>query len=170
MSPTTSWPQAGRRQPVVALTLTQNREIVISFMRGRWRRPTAHSTCEGARCRCLCYRRQREKADIALRRGSDHCILYQEADFSEILRERTGGRAVDVVYDSVGRTTFERSLRCLRRRGHCVLFGVSSGPVAPVSPFELAEGGARFSSPGHTWPTTGSILKRYDGGQKICFR
>ena len=85
-----------------------------------------------------------EKADIARRRGADHCILYQETDFSEALRERTGGRGVDVVYDSVGRTTFERSLRCLRRRGLCVLFGVSSGPVASVSPFELAEGGSLF--------------------------
>jgi NADPH:quinone reductase len=85
-----------------------------------------------------------ENADIARRLGADHCILYQETDFSEFLRERTGGRGVNVVYDSVGQTTFARSLRCVRRRGLCVLFGVSSGPVESVSPFELAEDGSLF--------------------------
>ena len=85
-----------------------------------------------------------EKADIARRLGADHCILYQETDFSEFLWERTGGHGVNVVYDSVGRVTLERSLRCVRRRGLCVLFGVSSGPVASISPFELAEDGSLF--------------------------
>jgi NADPH:quinone reductase len=88
-----------------------------------------------------------EKADIARRRGADHCLLYRETDFSQVLRELTGGRGVDVVYDSVGRTTFERSLRCVRRRGLCVLFGVGSGTVRSVSPFELAEGGLAFLHP-----------------------
>jgi NADPH:quinone reductase len=85
-----------------------------------------------------------EKVEIVRRRGADHCILYQETDFSEFAGERTGGRGVDVVYDSVGQTTLERSLRCVRRRGLCVLFGVSSGPIASINPFELAERGSLF--------------------------
>jgi NADPH2:quinone reductase len=85
-----------------------------------------------------------EKGEIARQRGADHCILYREVDFSEVVRELTGGRGVEVVYDSVGRDTIARSLRCLHRRGLCVLFGVSSGSVSSVDPFELAEAGSIF--------------------------
>jgi NADPH2:quinone reductase len=76
-----------------------------------------------------------EKAILAKEAGADHVILYTEADFEQEVKKITSGVGVDVVYDSVGRTTFEKSLNCLRRRGMMVLFGQSSGPVPP---FELS--------------------------------
>jgi NADPH:quinone reductase len=82
-----------------------------------------------------------EKVDVARQRGADHCILYRETDFSQVVRQLTGGRGVEVVYDSVGHDTISRSVR---RRGTCVLFGISSGPVSSVSPFHLAEAGSIF--------------------------
>ena len=73
-----------------------------------------------------------EKAKLAREAGADHVILYSEEDFAGRVRELTGGEGVDVVYDSVGAATFDRSLDCLRPRGTLVLFGQSSGPVPPV--------------------------------------
>lgn len=73
-----------------------------------------------------------EKAELARAAGADHLVLYKDSDFVTEVRRITGGRGVDVVYDSVGRTTFEKSLNCLRPRGLLVLFGQSSGPVPPV--------------------------------------
>ena len=75
-----------------------------------------------------------EKAALARDAGADHVILYTRTDFEEEVKKITSGAGVDVVYDSVGRTTFEKGLNCLRRRGMMVLFGQSSGPVPP---FEL---------------------------------
>ena len=75
-----------------------------------------------------------EKEKLAREAGADHVIRYTEADFTPIARRHTGGRGVDVVYDAVGRTTFDGSLRALRPRGMLVLYGQSSGPVPP---FEL---------------------------------
>lgn len=75
-----------------------------------------------------------EKAKLAREAGADQVILYSECDFSEEVRRLTDGLGVDVVYDSVGRVTFEGSLRSLRPRGLLVLFGQSSGVVPP---FEL---------------------------------
>jgi NADPH2:quinone reductase len=75
-----------------------------------------------------------EKAALAKEAGADHVILYTQMDFEQEVKKITAGAGVDVVYDSVGRTTFEKSLNCLRRRGMMVLFGQSSGPVPP---FEL---------------------------------
>jgi NADPH2:quinone reductase len=75
-----------------------------------------------------------EKAALAKAAGADHVILYTQMDFEQEVKKITSGAGVDVVYDSVGRTTFEKSLNCLRRRGMMVLFGQSSGPVPP---FEL---------------------------------
>jgi len=72
-----------------------------------------------------------EKEALAREAGADHVIRYTELDFAEEVRRLTRGRGVDVVYDSVGRTTFEGSLSCLRPRGLLVLFGQSSGPVPP---------------------------------------
>jgi NADPH2:quinone reductase len=69
------------------------------------------------------------KAALVREAGAAHVIRYDEADFVAETRRLTGGRGVDVVYDSVGKTTFEKSLACLRPRGLCVLFGQSSGPV-----------------------------------------
>jgi NADPH:quinone reductase len=84
------------------------------------------------------------KRDLALEAGADHVILYEEADFETEVHRLTDGRGVHVVYDSVGRTTFERSLRCLRPRGMLVLFGQSSGPVPPVDPGILAARGSVY--------------------------
>jgi NADPH:quinone reductase len=73
-----------------------------------------------------------EKAALAKDAGADHVIFYTRTDFEEEVKKITAGAGVDVVYDSVGRTTFEKSLNCLKRRGMLVLFGQSSGPVPPV--------------------------------------
>ncbi len=70
-----------------------------------------------------------EKAALSSGAGADHVIKYTEQDFAAETRRLTGGRGVDVVYDSVGVTTFEKSLDSLRPRGYMVLFGASSGPV-----------------------------------------
>jgi NADPH2:quinone reductase len=75
-----------------------------------------------------------EKARIAREHGADETILYTEQDFEAEVKRLTGGKGVDVVYDSVGKTTFDKSLNSLRPRGLLALFGQSSGPVPP---FEL---------------------------------
>lgn len=79
-----------------------------------------------------------EKAEVARDAGCEEVILYREEDFAERVREITGGRGVDAVYDSVGRDTFEGSLRCLAPLGHLVNFGQSSGPVPPFEVSRLA--------------------------------
>jgi NADPH2:quinone reductase len=90
-----------------------------------------------------------EKAEIARARGADHVILYRGVDFREEVRRLTDGAGVDVVYDSVGRETVPRSLRCLRRRGVCVNFGASSGQAEPIAPLALAEAGSVFFTRPH---------------------
>ncbi|HYA42838.1 MAG TPA: quinone oxidoreductase [Syntrophobacteraceae bacterium] len=86
----------------------------------------------------------KEKAEIAKSNGCDHAILYREEDFTSLVREITGGRGVDVVYDSVGRETFMKSLDCLRPMGTMVSFGQSSGPVAPFDIGILSVKGSLF--------------------------
>ncbi len=75
-----------------------------------------------------------EKAALARAAGADETILYSKADFEAETRRLTNGRGVNVVYDGVGRATFEKSLGCLRRRGMMVLYGAASGPAPPVDP------------------------------------
>ncbi len=72
-----------------------------------------------------------EKAKLARGVGADEVILYTQADFETETKRLTGGKGVDVVYDSVGKTTFEKGLNILRPRGMMVLFGGSSGAVPP---------------------------------------
>ena len=84
------------------------------------------------------------KASLAKEAGADHLILYTQSDFLAEVKKFTEGRGVDVVYDSVGQTTFEKSLDCLRPRGYLVLFGQSSGPVSPFDPGKLAAKGSLF--------------------------
>jgi NADPH:quinone reductase len=72
-----------------------------------------------------------EKARLAKDAGADEVILYTEQDFVEETERITGGEGVDVVYDSVGKDTFDKGLDCLKARGYMVLFGQSSGPVPP---------------------------------------
>jgi NADPH2:quinone reductase len=85
-----------------------------------------------------------KKAEIAGANGCDHPILYSEEDFAARAREITDGAGVDVVYDSVGQTTFMQSLDCLRPMGMMVSFGQSSGPVPPVDLGLLAARGSLF--------------------------
>ncbi len=87
-----------------------------------------------------------EKAELALGAGVDEVIRYTQSDFGEEIERLTGGRGVDVVYDSVGKDTFDTSMSCLRSRGYLVLFGQSSGPVAPVDPQRLNAGGSLYLS------------------------
>ncbi len=91
------------------------------------------------------------KAALARQAGADHVILYQHGDFVAEVKRLTGDRGVQVVYDSVGRTTFDRSMDCLARRGMLVLFGQSSGPVGTFDPQVLNQKGSLFL----TRPTLG---------------
>jgi NADPH2:quinone reductase len=85
-----------------------------------------------------------EKAEIARHAGADEIILYTEQEFDVEARRLTGGRGVDVVYDSVGKTTFEKSLNALRPRGTLALFGQSSGSVPAFDPAILNSKGSLF--------------------------
>jgi NADPH:quinone reductase len=85
-----------------------------------------------------------EKAKLARDAGADEVILYTKTDFETETKRLTGGKGVDVVYDSVGKTTFEKGLNLLRPRGMMVLFGGSSGPVAPIDPLVLTQKGSIF--------------------------
>lgn len=84
-----------------------------------------------------------QKAEIARVAGADQVIRYTAIDFAEEVGRLTD-EGVDVVYDSVGRDTFDASLTCLRRRGHLVLYGQSSGAVEPFDPQRLAAGGSLY--------------------------
>ncbi|MDP9052731.1 MAG: quinone oxidoreductase [Acidobacteriota bacterium] len=84
------------------------------------------------------------KADIAREAGADETIVYTREDFAEKVRAFTGGKGVDVVYDSVGFSTFLKGLDVLRPRGVMALFGQSSGPVAPIDPNILSSKGSLF--------------------------
>jgi len=85
-----------------------------------------------------------EKEALARAAGADAVVRYTETDVPEAVRRETSGRGVDVVYDSVGRDTFEGSLACLRPRGLLVLFGQSSGPVPPFDLGRLNALGSLF--------------------------
>ena len=84
------------------------------------------------------------KAQLAKEHGADHVILYTQTDFLEEVKRITNKRGVDVVYDSVGSTTFHKSLDCLRPRGMMVSFGQSSGPVGQIDPLLLTQKGSLF--------------------------
>lgn len=89
-----------------------------------------------------------DKARLAREAGADEVILYTEQDFTAEVRRLTGGQGVQVVYDGVGRTTFDKSLDSLARRGMMVLFGQASGPVPPFDPSILnAKGSLFFTRP-----------------------
>ncbi len=86
----------------------------------------------------------KEKAELARHSGAQDVILYGNKDFFPAVQQLTNGRGVDVVYDSVGKTTFERSLKCVRPRGMLVLYGASSGAVPPIDPINLSLHGSVF--------------------------
>src|SRR5207302_661930 len=85
-----------------------------------------------------------EKAKLARDAGADEIIFYTQTDFEAETKRLTGGKGVDVVYDSVGKTTFEKSLNILRPRGMMALFGGSSGAVPPFDPIILTQKGSLF--------------------------
>ncbi|NMG77253.1 quinone oxidoreductase family protein [Aromatoleum diolicum] len=85
-----------------------------------------------------------EKAAIARAHGCDHVIFYRREDVATRVREITNGVGVSVVYDSIGKTTFEGSLASLKRRGLMVCFGTASGPVEPFNPQLLAMKGSLY--------------------------
>jgi NADPH2:quinone reductase len=84
------------------------------------------------------------KAVLAREAGADEIILYAQEDFLGEVKRLTGGRGVDVVYDSVGKTTAEKSLDCLVPRGMMVFYGNASGPVPPIDPLVLSRKGSLF--------------------------
>jgi NADPH2:quinone reductase len=103
------------------------------------------------------------KAALARQAGADEVILYTKADFETETRRLTGGEGVEAVYDGVGRTTFEKSLGSLKRRGMMVLHGASSGPVPPVDLQILnAKGSLYVTRPtiGHYVATRAELLSR----------
>jgi NADPH2:quinone reductase len=104
-----------------------------------------------------------EKAHLARGAGVDEVILYTQTDFETEVKKLTGGKGLPVVYDSVGKATFEKSLNCLAPRGMMVLFGQSSGPVPPLDPGVLASKGSLYltrPSLGHYSATRAELLSR----------
>ena len=99
-----------------------------------------------------------EKAELARGAGADEVIRYTEEDFEEAIKDLTNGKGVQVVYDSVGKTTFEKSLNCLEPRGLLALFGQSSGPVGGFDPQVLNAKGSLYL----TRPSLGHYVQDRD--------
>jgi NADPH2:quinone reductase len=85
-----------------------------------------------------------EKAHLAREAGADEVIVYTQQNFEPEVKRLTGGKGVDVVYDGVGKATFEKNLNVMRTRGMLVLYGMSSGPVPPVDPAKLSDKGSLY--------------------------
>ena len=104
-----------------------------------------------------------EKARLAREAGADEVILYTQTDFEAEVKRLTNDAGVEVVYDSVGKDTFDKSLNCLRRRGSMVLYGAASGPVPPLDPQVLnAKGSLYLTRPylGHYTADRAELLWR----------
>ena len=99
-----------------------------------------------------------EKAKLAREAGADDVILYAQQDFEEEAKRITGGQGVHVIYDGVGKTTFDKDLNILRRRGYLVLFGASSGAVPPFDLAKLGQKGSLFV----TRPSLGSYITTHE--------
>jgi NADPH2:quinone reductase len=99
-----------------------------------------------------------EKAAIARASGADDVIVYTQQDFEAETKRLTGGKGCHVVYDSVGKATFEKSLNCLRPRGYMVLFGQASGQVDPLNPQVLNQKGSIYL----TRPSLGAYIATRD--------
>jgi NADPH2:quinone reductase len=91
------------------------------------------------------------KAELSREAGASDVILYNDQDFEAEVKRLTGGKGVDVVYDSVGVTTFDKSLNCLRPRGLLALFGASSGAVPPFDLIQLSGKGSLFVTRPTLW-------------------
>jgi NADPH2:quinone reductase len=88
-----------------------------------------------------------EKAALSRAAGADETILYTQTSFLDEVQRLTDGKGLPVVYDSVGKTTFEDSLKCLRPRGVMALYGASSGAVPPMDPIRLMAGSLYLTRP-----------------------
>jgi NADPH2:quinone reductase len=99
-----------------------------------------------------------EKANLAREAGANEVILYAEQDFEAETKRLTDGKGVHVVYDGVGRTTFDKDLNVLRPRGYLVLFGGASGAVPPFDPIKLSQKGSLYL----TRPTLGHYIATHD--------
>jgi NADPH:quinone reductase len=99
-----------------------------------------------------------EKAVLASASGADDVIVYTQQDFETEVKRITGGKGCHVVYDSVGKATFEKSLNCLRPRGYMVLFGQASGQVEPLNPQVLNQKGSIYL----TRPSLGAYIASRD--------
>jgi NADPH2:quinone reductase len=91
------------------------------------------------------------KAELSREAGASDVVLYTEQDFEAEVKRLTDGKGVDVVYDSVGKTTFDKSLNCLRPRGMLALFGGSSGAVPPFDLIQLSSKGSLFITRPTLW-------------------
>ena len=116
---------------------------VLDSRCGRRRRLAPVSDREAARSPGDRHRLDEAKAELARGAGADECF-YARQDFQSEVKRLTGGAGLPVVYDSVGKTTFDKGLNCLRRRGMIVIYGQSSGPVAPFDPQTLNQKGSLF--------------------------
>ena len=85
-----------------------------------------------------------EKAKLAREAGADHVVLYTRQDFESEVKRLTGGKGLQVVYDSVGKTTWDKSLNCLAPRGLVALYGQSSGPIGQIDPQILNQKGSLY--------------------------
>jgi NADPH:quinone reductase len=107
--------------------------------------------CKRLSARVIATAGNEEKADLARAAGADECIVYTKADFESETRRLTDGKGVHVVYDGVGKATFDKDLNVLRPRGYLVLFGGASGAVPPFDLIQLSQKGSLFV----TRPTLG---------------
>lgn len=104
-----------------------------------------------------------DKARLAREAGADEVIVFTRQDFEKEVKRLTGSKGVDVVYDGVGKATFEKNLNVLRLRGMLVLYGMSSGPVPPVDPARLSEKGSLYmarTTLAHFTATRAELLAR----------
>jgi NADPH2:quinone reductase len=104
-----------------------------------------------------------EKAKVAREAGADQVILYTKQDFEVEVKRITGGKGLQVVYDAVGKTTFDKGFNCLAPRGMMVLYGQSSGPIGAFDPQALNQKGSLFltrPSLGHYTATREELLQR----------
>ena len=104
-----------------------------------------------------------QKAGLARQAGADDVINYAELDFETEVKRLTEDKGVDVIYDSVGKDTFEKGLNCLRRRGYMVLFGQSSGPAPQIDPQILNPKGSLYLTRptlGHYTASRAELLER----------
>ena len=105
-----------------------------------------------------------DKAQLARDAGADVTINYTEADFAEEVSKATGGAGIRIVFDAVGRTTFDDSIKCLGRRGHMAFYGQASGPVGPIDSGVLRNGSLFLTRPslGDYTATREELLQRAD--------